>query len=94
MQIDSILTKHANLKHTENIKVICGNECAPHPPPPTPQHRLLVGDFKLCTKLKSAKSHIPKRQMQKLKRPDARLEYNKCVQDTLTNFNGENVNDC
>ena len=56
MQTDYKLTRHANLKHTENIKVICGEECAP-------QNRLLVGDFKLCTKLKSAKSHIPKRQI-------------------------------
>ena len=59
-----------------------------------PQHRLLVGDFKLCTKLKSAKSHIPKREILKLKRPDFRLEYNQCIQETFTNFNGENVNDC
>ena len=27
-------------------------------------------------------------------RPDVTLEYNQCVQETLTNFNGENVNDC
>ena len=43
------LTKHANLKHNENIKVICGEECVP-------QHRLLFGDFKLCIKVKSDKS--------------------------------------
>ena len=40
----------------------------------------------------SAKSHIPKRQIWKLKRLDFRLEYNQCVQETLTYFNGENVN--
>ena len=86
MQITYILTRQANLKHTGNIKVICGGECAP-------QHRLLIGDFKLHTKLKSAKGHIPKRQIWKLKRLDLRLAYNQCVQETLTNFNGENVND-
>ena len=86
-KIDYILTRHVSLKHTENIKVICGEECAP-------QHRLLLGDFKLCTKLKSAKGHVPKTRIWKLKRPDVRLEYKQCVQETLTNFNGENVNDC
>ena len=59
-----------------------------------PQHRPLVADFKLCTKLRSAKNHMAKRRIWKLKRPDVRLEYNQCVQKTLTNFNGENVNDC
>ena len=58
------------------------------------QYRLLVGDFKLRTKLKSAKSHIAKRRIWKLRRPFVRLEYNQCVQQSLTNFNGENVNDC
>ena len=86
-QIDYILTRHANLKHIENIKVICGEKSAL-------QHRLLVGDFKLCTKLKPAKSHIRKMRKWKLKRPDVRLEYILCVQEALTNFNGENVNDC
>ena len=49
MQINYILTRHANLKYNENIKVICGEECV-H------QHRLLFGDFKLCVEVKSAKS--------------------------------------
>ena len=35
--------------------VICGKECT------HPQHRLLVGDFKLCTQAKSAKSHLSMR---------------------------------
>ena len=48
-QINYILTRHANLKHNENIKVICGEECVP-------KHRLLFGDFKLCIEVKSAKS--------------------------------------
>ena len=52
-QIDYILTRHPNLKYIENIKVICGEECAS-------QHKPLVGDFKLCTKLRSIKSHLPK----------------------------------
>ena len=30
MQIDNILTRHANLKHTENIKVTCEEECVPN----------------------------------------------------------------
>ena len=54
---------------------------------------MLVGDFKLCTKLKPPISHIPKRRIWKLKRLDVRLEYIKCVRETLANFNGENVND-
>ena len=35
-QTDYILTRLAKLKHTENFKVICDEECAP-------QHRLLWG---------------------------------------------------
>ena len=71
-QIDYILSGHIKIKHTENIQVICGEEFAF-------QHRRLVRDFKLCTKLKSAKSHIPKRRIRKLKRPNVRLEFNWCV---------------
>ena len=59
-----------------------------------PPNRLSVGDFKLWPKLKSAKSHIVKRQIWKLKKLGIRLEYNQYVQDTLTDFNGESVNDC
>ena len=31
-QMDYILARHGNLKHTENMEVICGEQCAPPPP--------------------------------------------------------------
>lgn len=40
MHMDYIMTRHANLKQTENIKVVCGEECAL-------QNRLPVRDFNL-----------------------------------------------
>ena len=59
-QIDYILYKRSFSKMVSNVKVIVGAECAT-------QHRLVVGDFKVCTHAHSKRRFVPRTKVWKLK---------------------------
>ena len=59
-QIDYILCKRSFRKMVSNVKVIVGEECAT-------QHRLVVGDFKVCTHAHPKRRLVPCIKVWKLK---------------------------
>ncbi len=61
-QIDYILVRKRDFRSVKDIKVICGEECAP-------QHRLLVGDLRLSFSKPQPQPFVPKRRVWRLKDP-------------------------
>ena len=59
-QIDYILYKRSFRKMISNVKVIVGEECAT-------QHRLVVGDFKVCTHAHPKRRFVPRTKVWKLR---------------------------
>ena len=59
-QIDYILYKRSFRKMVSKVKVIVGKECAT-------QHRLVVGDFKVCTHAHPKSRFVPRTKVWKLK---------------------------
>ena len=59
-QIDYILYKRSFRKMVSNVNIIAGEECAT-------QHRLVVGDFKVCTHVHPKKSFVSRTKVWKLR---------------------------
>ena len=75
-QVDYILTKRCDLKYAQNVKVIGDEECVT-------QHKLLVCDLHLKTRLPSQHKPQPKRRIWKLRNSEIQEKYKMTVEEAI-----------
>ena len=75
-QVDYILTKLCDLKYVQNVKVIGDEECVT-------QHKLLVCDLHLKTRLPTQHKPQPKRCIWKLRKPEIQEKYKMTVKEAI-----------
>ena len=70
--VDYVLTRGSDLKQVQNVKVIGDGECVT-------QHKLLVCQIKLRTKIRKEHKTPPKQCIWKLQKPEVQVKYKKAV---------------